>query len=135
MSTSRKARSIRNSRRRRVPATCLSLVALLVGLCRSATLRAEDSVYLAVPNNPQARAKVTGRVQDYNGRELVLDVGGNDKRYPAEQIVDVDSDWTPTELAADELFARREYTEALRSTKRRSAASRAAGCSASWLRR
>ena len=75
--------------------------------------RADDAVYLAAPNSPQARAKVTGRVLDYNGRDLLLDTGGNQKRYPAEQVVGVDSEWTPTQLAADELFARREYAEAL----------------------
>ncbi len=60
------------------------------------------------------RAKVTAAGSKITmGASWVLDVGGNEKRYPAEQIVGVDSDWTPTELAADELFARREYTAAL----------------------
>jgi tetratricopeptide (TPR) repeat protein len=85
----------------------------LIAICSRAIAEAEDSVYLAAPNSPQARAKVTGRVLDFNGRELVLDIGGNEKRYPADQVLDIDSEWTPTQLAADELFARREYAEAL----------------------
>jgi tetratricopeptide (TPR) repeat protein len=88
------------------------LALLLCGFACAAA-RAEDAVYLAAPNSPQARAKVTGRVLDYNGRDLLLDTGGNQKRYPADQVVGVDSEWTPTQLAADELFARREYAEAL----------------------
>jgi len=76
-------------------------------------LSAEDAVYLATPNNPQTRAKVTGRITDFNGRELVLDIGGGEKRYPTEQVASVEAEWSPTQLAGDELFARREYAAAL----------------------
>src|SRR6185437_11254006 len=109
MSMSRRARSIRRGARFWRSAWRSWLPAMLLGLCAGATAQAEDSVYLATPNGPQARGKVTGRVLDFNGRELVLDIGGNEKRYPAEQVVGIDSDWIPTQLAADELFARREY--------------------------
>ncbi len=80
-------------------------------LCECA--RAEDTVYVASPSNPQSPAKITGPIRDYNGRELVLVTGGVEKRYPAAQIADVESDWAPTHLAADELFAHHEYAEAL----------------------
>ena len=74
---------------------------------------AEDAVYLIAPNSPQARAKVSGRITDFNARELELDIGGAEKRYPAEQVATVEADWSPTHEAADELFARREYAAAL----------------------
>ncbi|HVU89208.1 MAG TPA: hypothetical protein VHD36_17920 [Pirellulales bacterium] len=93
-------------------ARLFSLALVLTGFVGAAAC-AEDAVYLSAPNSPQARAKVTGRVLDYNGRELLLDTGGNQKRYAADQVVAVDSEWTPTQLAADELFARREYAEAV----------------------
>jgi len=82
-------------------------------LCSHVRAKADDTVYLSSPANPQSRAKVTGRITDYNGRELVLITGAGEKRYPVAQIADVEADWTPTQLAADELFARREYAAAL----------------------
>ena len=112
MSTSRRARSTRKVTGF-VPLARIFFLALVLCGFAFAAVCTEDAVYLAAPNSPQARAKVTGRVLDYNGRDLLLDTGGNQKRYPAEQVVGVDSEWTPTQLAADELFARREYAEAL----------------------
>jgi tetratricopeptide (TPR) repeat protein len=74
---------------------------------------ADDAVYLAAGGNSQARAKIPGQILDYNGRELVLKTPGGEKRYPTDQVVDVDTEWTPVHLAADELFDRREYAAAL----------------------
>ena len=47
--------------------------------CHShANAPADDTVYLVTPSNPQLRAKVSGDIKEYNGRELVLDIGGAD---------------------------------------------------------
>ena len=80
-------------------------------LCRACC--AADAVYLVPAAGAQARPKLTGRIVDYNGRELLIDISGVEKRYPAEQVAEVETELTPTHLAADELFARREYAAAV----------------------
>ena len=104
----------------------LFAAALIAVCCASQRACAEDAVYLSSPANPQGRTKVTGRVLDYNGRELVLQTSGGEKRYPAEQVAQVDSDYSPTQLAADERYSEFDfaaalpaYEQALRGEKRR----------------
>jgi hypothetical protein len=89
------------------------LAVLSVAAWSACDVAADDAVYLAAGGNPQARAKIPGQILDYNGRELVLKTPGGEKRYPADQVVHVDTEWTPAHLAADELFDRREYAAAL----------------------
>ena len=89
------------------------VAALLAVVIASSTAVAEDTVVLNAPRAAPSRAKVMGRIVDYNGRELVLDIGGAEKRYPAEQVGNVETAWTPPQQAADELFARREFAAAL----------------------
>ena len=69
-------------------------LALAIGVFRGQAT-AEDTIYVSSSANPQARAKITGRITDFNGRELVVVTGGVEKRYPAAQIAEVETDWTP----------------------------------------
>ncbi|HEY2840162.1 MAG TPA: hypothetical protein VGJ26_13490, partial [Pirellulales bacterium] len=86
----------------------LGILFLLVGIAA-----AEDAVYLSAPGNPQGTVKYVGRVIDYSGRELVLETDGKERRFPAEQVARIDSDWTGPHQTADELFARRDFEGAL----------------------
>ena len=115
-----KTRSIRNS------VQCVCGAALLVAACLVVRAAAEDAIYLVSPKNPHARTKLVGRIVEYTGRELVLETGTGEKRYAADQVIDVDSQWSPAQQAADERFAARDYAaalskyeEALRGEKRR----------------
>lgn len=95
-------------------------------LCLAGRAGAEDTVYFSAASTGPARTKAIGRIVDYNGRELVLETGSGEKRFPAEQIAGFETEWTPAQQAADELAARGEfaaavpkYEEALRSESRR----------------
>jgi tetratricopeptide (TPR) repeat protein len=120
MSMYRNPRSTRES----VPRVFAAL--LLLAGCLAARSAADDAVYLYSPKNPRARVKIVGRIVDYTGRELVLETGAGEKRYAADQVVDVESQWSPAQQAGDERFAVHDYAaalakyeEALRGEKRR----------------
>ncbi|MBI2826439.1 MAG: hypothetical protein HYX69_17315 [Planctomycetia bacterium] len=92
----------------------------------ASSVTADDVVTLSAPNSPQARSKVTGRVVDHTGRELTIEIGGTQKRFPAEQVIAIDSEWSDAQLAGDELVAKHDdkaalaqYEQALRAEPRR----------------
>lgn len=75
---------------------------------------AEDAVYLSTPGNPQGTVKHVGRVIDFTGRELTMETEGRERRFPADQVARIESDWTEPHDAADELFAKHDFEAALK---------------------
>jgi len=89
------------------------LLVAILWLSFARRAKAEDSVYLSTPGNPQGTVKHVGRVIDFNGRELTMETDGKERRFPSEQVARIDSDWTGPHLAADELFAKRDFEGAI----------------------
>jgi tetratricopeptide (TPR) repeat protein len=75
---------------------------------------AQDSVSLSVADDGRPKAKLSGKVLDYTGKELLIELaGGVQKKYPGEQVVDIETRWTKEQTTADAMYARRQYNEAL----------------------
>jgi len=91
----------------------LRLVSLFALAVFGGAASAEDAVYFSSPNNPQGSVKYTGRILDYTGKELAIQTNGKERRFPGELVSRIESDWTEPHRAADDLFDRREYEDAL----------------------
>jgi tetratricopeptide (TPR) repeat protein len=88
--------------------------AIVVLLAFTSHVSAEDTVTLSTSASPRARIKVTGRVVDYTGKEIVIELpGGGTKKDAGERVIDIQSNWSSDHLAADALFAQRQYNAAL----------------------
>ena len=72
----------------------------------------QDTVYIAGSTGGQT--KITGRVLDYTGRELRLQLpGGREQSFPAEKVLRVETPYTPHQTDADRLFAKNRFDPAL----------------------
>jgi tetratricopeptide (TPR) repeat protein len=91
-----------------------NVLGVLVLVLFGSITAAEDTVVLSSPNNLKARTKVTGRVVDYSGRGLELELAsGSIKHFDADQIFEIKTEATAAEQAGDALFARREFSAAM----------------------
>jgi len=84
----------------------------------AAVSRADDPppevVTLTSPTNKQSRTRITGRVLDYTGRQVVIETAdGRELKRPGGLVVDIESHWSPAHAAADERFAQWRFREAL----------------------
>jgi tetratricopeptide (TPR) repeat protein len=85
----------------------LAMQASIISAAFGATGLAQDTVHLA--NGGSTR----GRVVDYTGRELQLELaGGVQRAIPAEQIVRIDTTFTREQTAAAAAFAQRRIESA-----------------------
>lgn len=105
-------------------------LAILLGLLATGT-GAQDTVYLSSTTGAQGYTKLSGRVEDYTGRQLVLvDPNGQKRSYAAEKVLKVLTQHDPRQVEADRLMARGEYASAVALySQARSADSR------TWVRR
>ncbi len=88
--------------------------ALLLIVAGTNRLLADDVVYLTSPSNPRARTKVSGQIIDYTGKELALRTDtGAERRFPGEQVAEVETTYSPEQLAGDALLAKFDYAAAL----------------------
>lgn len=88
-------------------------LAWIVAFCGAATAAA-DTVELAAASAPRGRTKVSGRVLEYTGRQLVLELaGGRTQEFPGPRVLRVETDYGPDQVAADRLFTGSQYAEAL----------------------
>jgi len=75
---------------------------------------AQDTVYISSSTGSRGYTKLTGRVLDYTGRVLEMEMAGGLKRsYPAENVVKIETQCSPQQTEADALFARGEFASAL----------------------
>lgn len=89
------------------PPYILVLTALL-----ATPLAAQDTVILRGKTGGETR--VTGQILDYTGRELTIELpGGTTQRFPADQVVQVQTHRTAEQTRGDELFERDEFATAL----------------------
>ena len=95
----------------------LALLTVFCGLVFHALANrtaAQDSVSLSVGDDGRPRAKLSGKILEYTGKELVIELsGGVQRKYPGEQVVEINTNWTKEQTTADAIFARRQYNEAL----------------------
>ena len=74
---------------------------------------AQDTVTLAA-GSEGGKTKVGGRILDYNGRELRIQVAvGVEKTYPAAKVVHVETQYGPQHVRADAALAEGRFDEAL----------------------
>ncbi|HEX4147360.1 MAG TPA: hypothetical protein VHY20_00170, partial [Pirellulales bacterium] len=99
------------------PRAMIALVGLLaVGLAPEVLRAAEDQdvVIVSSLSDPHARLRSTGKIVDYTGRELVLELpSGSRRQYPAAQVLEIQTRHSAEQTAADELFARHQFAPAL----------------------
>lgn len=87
---------------------CVAAVCLMPHVAR-----AQDTVVLGPTPGGKARVKLVGEVLEYTGRGLVLKVsGGPEQRIPAERVLQIDTRWTPEQVAGEELLAQRQFAAA-----------------------
>ena len=102
-----------SSIRRRVGAHFVA-VALTFVLLATPGAWADDVVYLKSLSNPRARTKISGQIVDYTGKELVLRTDtGAPRRFPSEQVADIETAWSAEQLAGDAMLAQHEFAAAL----------------------
>src|SRR5262245_19997489 len=90
------------------------VAALAILLLATTCVLADDEVYLKSPSNPRARTKVSGQILDYTGKELVLRTDmGAERRFPGDQVADVETTYSPEQLAGDKLLAKFDFSAAL----------------------
>ncbi len=78
----------------------------------SAMTHAQDTVTIA-SGGAGGYTKFTGRIVDYTGRQLLLELAGRGQRsFPAGQVLHVETPYGPKHTAADEAFAKGEFDRA-----------------------
>ncbi|NQU24580.1 MAG: tetratricopeptide repeat protein [Candidatus Nealsonbacteria bacterium] len=87
------------------------LAVTILSLCTPAL--AQDTVLVA-SGSEGGRTRITGRILDYTGRELTLEhAGGQQRRIPAELVLNVETPYGQKHTEADALFAAGHFDQAL----------------------
>ncbi len=64
-------------------------------------------------SNRQARTRLSGKVLEYTGREIVIEMpDGREFKRPGNQVVEIQTTWPAGVKAGDELFAQRQFKPA-----------------------
>lgn len=90
------------------------LALLLLGLWPFAlsSATAQDVVHLLGAGGGSMR--VSGRVTDYDGRELRLEMtGGREQRFPSERVVRIESEYSDDQYRGDDMMKLRRFEDAL----------------------
>ena len=73
-----------------------------------------DTVEVAAASAPRGRTRLSGRVVDYTGRQLVLELpGGRRQEIPGDRVLGVKTRYDPQQVEADRLLEKGQYAEAL----------------------
>jgi len=87
------------------------LVAATLAAC-TMQAGAQDTVYLS--SGPRGYVKLTGRILDYTGRDLMLQGADRSvRRYAAAQVARIETQYGPQQIEADRRFAAGQYEQAL----------------------
>lgn len=90
------------------------LVAVLLAGDSSWLTAAEQEEVVHFLTSTGSRARLSGRIVEYTGKELQLELpGGRVQRIAANQVLKVEADYCPAHQKADEAFRQRRYQEAL----------------------
>jgi len=77
-------------------------------------LEADDVVVYSTSSNANKRSRATGEILDFTGEELTIrQVGGRENSIPTSRVIEVQSEWTPQQKKAEQLFHKHKFTEAL----------------------
>lgn len=99
-------RSVRRSVVRSLLALCAALVSL--------PAMAQDTVYVSSVTSPQGHLKLSGRIVDYTGKGLSIELtGGVPRNVAAEQVLRIETNYSRPQEEADRLFAKGEFDSAL----------------------
>ncbi len=87
--------------------------AIVVLALTSIPIAAQDTVTIAA-GNEGGKTRIGGRILDYNGRELHMQVaGGLEKSFPTPKILRVETQYEPQHVQADVALAQGRFEEAL----------------------
>ena len=90
-----------------------AILAAIVALA-GARAAALDTVDVAGTSAPRGRTRLSGRVVDYTGRQLVLELpGGRRQEIPGDRVLDVKTDYEPQQVEGDRLLGQGQYGAAL----------------------
>jgi len=90
---------------------CMAIVLLLSAVQPTS---AADVVHFSSPERNSARTRITGEVVDFTGTELRIRVlGGNERKFSAERVIEIETIRTPEQLAGNALLAEGKYHQAL----------------------
>ncbi|MCE9604272.1 MAG: hypothetical protein K8U03_05140 [Planctomycetia bacterium] len=71
-----------------------------------------DTVVVAPRPEEPGRIIMTGRIVDYTGAALVIELSSGKQTVPGKRVVEVRSTWLPEQLAGEELWRSRDYAAA-----------------------
>jgi len=71
-----------------------------------------DTVIVAPKPDEPGRIIMSGRVVDYTGAALVIELSSGKQTVPGKRVVEIRSTWHADQLAGEELWRRREYAAA-----------------------
>lgn len=75
---------------------------------------AQDTVRIASEGDDRAEIRLSGRVVDYTGRQLLLALpNGQQRNIPAVQVIGVETPTTRDHVLADQLFSQGDHQQAL----------------------
>jgi len=75
---------------------------------------AQDTVRIASEGDDRAEIRLSGRVVDYTGRQLLLALpNGQQRSIPAVQVIGVETPTTRDHVLADQLFSQGDHQQAL----------------------
>ncbi len=90
------------------------IVLALFAALASLPAAAQDTVSISSTTNPQGHLKLTGRILDYTGEGLNIELtGGVPRTIPAEQVLHIETNYSRPQVEADRLFAKGEFQSAL----------------------
>jgi len=80
----------------------------------ASTANGQDVVHLKADDSGAGSTKQSGEILDYTGRELRLRLStGKERTIPAERVASISTKYSPEQIAADALFAKRDFAGAL----------------------
>jgi len=89
------------------------LAAGLLGPSLPASEQEQDVVWLGSEGGA-GRTKISGRILDYNGRELQIELaGGGQQRYPSDRVLKVETQYGRDQTLAEAAFGRSEFDQAV----------------------
>jgi len=93
----------------------------------------EDVVHLLRGDRGRGRAQIRGQITDYSGTEIRVALpSGKELKYPATDVLRIETQRTPHQLAGDDALARRQFADAL---EQYAAAIKEGGEKRIWVRR
>jgi len=96
------------------PIACTLPAVVAVAVLVAAPVAADDTVHISNARSARGYAEWKGRIVEYAGGELRLRLpSGMERRFPADQVLGIETQYSPRQVEADERFAKNDYASAL----------------------